>query len=80
MDLEQSVRRLQDRVEIGELLARYCRHADQLDAEGMADCFTPDCIVAYVTADIAAPARGKQQLLGFLRDYFPNSVSSAHYG
>jgi hypothetical protein len=66
-------------VEIGELLARYCRHADQLDADGMAACFTEDCIVAYVPESIAGPARGKTELLGFLRNYFPNSVSSAHY-
>jgi ketosteroid isomerase-like protein len=79
MDLEQSVRRLQDRVAIEELMARYCRHADQLDAEGMAECFTPDCIVAYVPASVAAPARSRQELLGFLRDYFPHSQSSAHY-
>src|SRR6185312_8216675 len=79
MNLEQSMRRLQDRVEIQELLARYCRHADQLDAQGMAACFTEDCIVAYVPPSIAAPARGKMELLGFLRNYFPNSASSAHY-
>ena len=79
MSLEQTVRRLQDRADIQELTARYCRHADQLDAEGMAACFTDDCIVAYVPASIAPPARSKKELLGFLHDYFPNSVSSTHY-
>jgi ketosteroid isomerase-like protein len=73
------MRRLQDRIEIEELMARYCRHADQLDAEGMCACFTDDCTVAYVPAAVAAPARSKTELLGFLRAYFPNSVSSAHY-
>lgn len=79
MSLEQSVRHLQARAELEELLARYCRQADSLNAEGMAECFTPDCVVAYVPASMAAPARSRQELLGFLRDYFPSSVSSAHY-
>ena len=79
MSLEAIVRRLQDRVDIEELLARYCRHADQLDADGMAACFTDACVVAYVPASMAPPARGKKELLGFLREYFPNSISSSHY-
>jgi len=78
-NIEKDIERLLDRVEINELMARYCRYADLLDAEGMAACFTDDCIVAYVPASIAAPARSKQELLGFLRQYFPNSVSSSHY-
>lgn len=77
--LEQKVQRLTDRLDINELMARYCRHADLLDAEGMAGCFTDDCVVAYVPASIAAPARSKKELLGFLHAYFPNSVSSTHY-
>jgi SnoaL-like domain len=79
MNFEQSIRRLQDRVDIEELMARYCRYADLLDAEGMAACFTEDCIVAFVPASAADPARSKKELLGFLNDYFPNSVSSTHY-
>lgn len=79
MNLEQALRRLQDRVEIEELLARYCRCADLFDPEGMAACFTQNCRVAYVPSSVAAPARSRQELLGFLCDYFPNSLSSAHY-
>jgi len=79
MNLQQALERLQDRTDINELLARYCRYADQLDAEGMAACFTEECIVAYVPASMAQPARNKKELLGFLREYFPNSASSAHY-
>jgi len=74
-----TLQRLADRLDIQELMARYCRHADELDAEGMAACFTDDCVVAYVPASIAAPARSRKELLGFLHEYFPNSVSSAHY-
>jgi hypothetical protein len=79
MNLEQKLQRLGDRLDIQELMARYCRHADLLDADGMAACFTDDCVVAYVPASMAAPARSKKELLGFLRQYFPNSVSSTHY-
>jgi hypothetical protein len=79
MNFEQKVQRLTDRLDIQELMARYCRHADLLDPEGMADCFTDDCVVAYVPASMAAPARSKKELLGFLRAYFPSSVSSSHY-
>jgi hypothetical protein len=79
MNIEQTLQRLQDRVDINELMARYCRHADELDAEGMAACFTDDCIVAYVPASMAAPARSKKELLGFLHAYFPSSVSSSHF-
>jgi hypothetical protein len=79
MSLEATVRRLQDRVDIEELMARYCRHADCFDADAMVACFTDACIVAYVPASIAPPARSKKELLGFLREYFPHSVSSSHY-
>ena len=78
-NVEQAIQRLLDRDEINELMARYCRHADLLDADGMAACFTDDCIVAYVPASIAPPAAGKQELLGFLHEYFPTSASSSHY-
>jgi len=79
MNPTQTLQRLTDRFDIHELLARYCRYADQLDAEGMAACFTDDCIVAYVPASMAPPARSKNELLRFLHEYFPSSVSSAHY-
>ena len=79
MNIEQSIQELQDRAAIGELLARYCRHADQLDPQGMAACFVPDCRVAFVPASMAAPLLDKQELLRFLQDYLPNSSSSAHY-
>jgi hypothetical protein len=78
-NIEQAVQKLLDREEINELLARYCRKADLLDSDGMAACFVDDCVVAYVPASMAAPARSRTELLGFLREYFPNSVSSSHY-
>jgi hypothetical protein len=64
MNPAHTLQRLTDRLDIQELMARYCRHADELDAGGMAACFTDDCIVAYVPASMAAPARSRQELLG----------------
>lgn len=78
-NLEQAIQRLVDREEISELMARYCRYADLLDAAGMAACFAVDCIVAYVPASTAPPARSQKELLEFLNAYFPNSASSSHY-
>ena len=55
MSLETTVQRLQDRLDIQELLAGYCRHADLLDAQGMVDYFTDDCIVSYVPPSMGSP-------------------------
>ena len=78
MSLEQTIQRLQDRVDIQETMFAYCRYADQLDIEGMVAQFTDDCVVTYVPNEIP-PFRGKGALRGFLSDYFPHSVSSSHY-
>src|SRR5438270_270065 len=52
MSLEQTVQRLQDRVDITELLHAYCRHADRLDIDNMTSLFTEDCVVAYVPKEL----------------------------
>jgi len=79
MSIHETVQRLQDRLDIQELLAGYCRHADLLDAQGMTAYFTDDCVVAYVPPQMAPPFRGKKALLDFLLGYFPNTVSSSHH-
>lgn len=79
MSSSEIIQRLQDRLDIQELLAGYCRHADLLDAQGMASYFTDDCVVAYVPAEMGAPLEGKTALLDFLLGYFPNTVSSSHH-
>jgi ketosteroid isomerase-like protein len=78
MSLEQTIQRLQDRVDIQEMMFAYCRHADQLDIDGMVAQFTEDCVVTYVPKEVP-PFRGKDALRGFLSEYFPHSVSSSHY-
>ncbi|HSV71663.1 MAG TPA: nuclear transport factor 2 family protein [Methylibium sp.] len=41
-DAEQRLRRLEDRAELEDLVARYFLAADGDDADGLADCFTID--------------------------------------
>jgi ketosteroid isomerase-like protein len=79
MSLEQTVQRLQDRVDICELLYAYCRHADRLDIDNMTSAFTDDCVVAYVPKEMAPAFHGKAALKKFLSEYFPNTISSSHH-
>jgi ketosteroid isomerase-like protein len=66
VSLSETVQRLQDRLDIQELLAGYCRHADLLDAQGMASYFTDDCVVTYLPPEMGAPLEGKTALLDSL--------------
>lgn len=77
--LEATVKRLADRAEIHEVLYGYCRNADLLNAQGMAAYFTDDCVVAYVLPNVIPAFRGKRELIKFLEEYFPNTVSSSHH-
>ena len=45
MDIERRIRRLEDRVEIGELIARYGLVMDDRDIDGMPALFTPDVVI-----------------------------------
>jgi len=69
MSFDADVRRLEDRFEILELLAGYCRCADLLDAQGMTEFFTDDCVVTYVPTGIAPAIEGKAALLEMLSCY-----------
>ena len=44
--------RLEDRAAIADLMARYCERVDEYDMDGVAACFTLDCITDY------GPGRG----------------------
>ncbi len=50
--------RVDDRAAITELLYRYCACADRHDADGLAACFTEDCLCDYGPA--APPERGRE--------------------
>ena len=45
MDIERRIRRLEDRAEIGELIARYGLVMDDRDIDGMPALFTPDIAI-----------------------------------
>jgi ketosteroid isomerase-like protein len=45
MDIERRIRQLEDRVEIGELIARYGLVMDDRDVAGMPALFTPDIVI-----------------------------------
>lgn len=50
------VAQLRDRIEVAELLAEYCLRCDLNDPDGVADCFTDDCVATYVSGP---PSYGK---------------------
>ena len=79
MSIESTIQRLQDRVDIQEILYGYCRNADLLNAEGMTAHFSEDCVAAYVPASMGAAIHGRRTLIGFLRGYLPNTLSSSHH-
>ena len=71
-DLLRRIRRLEDRAEIGELVARYCLVMDDRDMTGMPELFTPDAVVRSndgVMNAVGLPAviqlfRGRFSVLG----------------
>jgi hypothetical protein len=56
------LQRLVDRSQIEDLLHRYCLCADLNDPQGLADCFTEDCVARYGQGppSIGAAARREQ--------------------
>jgi 3-phenylpropionate/cinnamic acid dioxygenase small subunit len=50
---------VEDRLEVNDILARYCWHVDEGDAEEWADLWTEDGVFAGVTPE---PIRGREQL------------------
>lgn len=44
--------RVEDRTDIADLLALYCERVDEYDIDGVAGCFTADCVTDY------GPGRG----------------------
>lgn len=45
--MDTKLRELLDKQEIGEVIQRYCRTLDWLDAEGQASCYWPDAAIEY---------------------------------
>ena len=65
--LEERVRHLEDRVAIGELIARYCLVMDNRDIDAIESLFTPDARVW--SADGVMDARGLQAVIELFRGW-----------
>ena len=79
MSVEVIVRQLKDRVDILETMYAYCRHADLLDGDGMADLFTPNCIANFVPGGEDTILRGQAALRAFLNGALGVTVSGSHH-
>ena len=75
--LEERVRRLEDRVAIGELVARYCLVMDNRDVDAIENLFTAD--VRIWSADGAMDARGRQAVVELFRQRFAVLGPSNHF-
>jgi len=71
MDVERTLREIQDREAITELIHRYCERFDRNDPAGVAALFTPEAIIDYNpdTANIRGADMAETIAVG-LRDTF----------
>jgi ketosteroid isomerase-like protein len=76
-DLLRRIRRLEDRAEIGELVARYCLVMDDRDMTGMTELFTPDAIVR--SRDGVMHASGLTAVVAMFRGRFAVLGPSNHF-
>lgn len=53
---DERLARLADRMEIRDLLTRYCRAVDRLDAEELAAVFHDDAVIQKAAGDLHQPA------------------------
>lgn len=80
MSIEQTVRRLQDRVDILETMYAYCRHADRLDGDSMSALFVEDCIANFIpSGGEETTLRGRRALNDFLNMALGGTVSGSHH-
>ena len=76
-DFGKRLRQLEDRTEIGELIARYCLVMDNRDMEGMSLLFTPDAVVR--SADGVMHARGLAAIVDMFHGRFKVLGPSNHF-
>ncbi len=74
--LEERVRHLEDRVAIGELIARYCLVMDNRDVDAIDALFTPD--VYIWSADGVMNSRGRQAAVDMFNGRFTVLGPSNH--
>ena len=75
--LEERVRHIEDRVAIGELIARYCLVMDNRDVDAIESLFTPDARVWSV--DGVMDARGRQAAVEMFKSRFTVLGPSNHF-
>ena len=75
--LEERVRHIEDRVAIGELIARYCLVMDSRDVDAIEPLFTPDARVW--SADGVMDARGRQAVIELFNGWFAVPGPSNHF-
>ncbi|WP_156467122.1 MULTISPECIES: nuclear transport factor 2 family protein [unclassified Phenylobacterium] len=77
--LEAIVRELKDRVDILETMHAYCRHADNLDGDGMSALFVEDCVANFIPGGEETMLRGRRALNDFLNMALGGTVSGSHH-
>ncbi len=77
--LAATVRELKDRVDILQTMYAYCRHADNLDGDAMADLFVDDCVANFMPGGGDATLRGQAALRSFLKGALGVTVSGSHH-
>lgn len=75
--LEQRLRRIEDRIEICELITRYGLVMDDRDMDAMREIFTPDAVVR--SADGVMNARGLDAVIAQFRGRFAVLGPSNHF-
>jgi uncharacterized protein (TIGR02246 family) len=76
-ELLQRLRRLEDRAEIGELVARYCFAIDDRDVAAIADCFTADG--RFRSLDGVLDAQGREAVVRQFHARFAVLGATYHY-
>jgi hypothetical protein len=77
--IETIIRELKDRVDILETMYAYCRHADQLNGDAMADLFVEDCASNFFAGRAENELHGREALRTFLRGALAVTVSGSHH-
>jgi ketosteroid isomerase-like protein len=75
--LTARLRRLEDRAELGELIARYCIAVDDRDIEGLAALFTPEG--CFRSVDGIMDARGREAVTQQFRTRFAVLGPTNHF-
>lgn len=78
MSLEETVRQLQDQVDIQDLVFHYCRCADNLDGKAIASLFTEDGEADFTNGQLPV-ARGHEGLMRFFAAALADVASSSHH-